>query len=428
MGNVLIFISLLISVLWMRYRKRSLDMATGLVVGNIFFALVPMVMTNMIGEIVAEGLPIRPFSHASLSLGFYVFLFSVALILADEWSRLIQVNWGRSATTFRPQPDPTFSEFRIAFVLATISLVIVFFNSGKLSGAHWAAHPETGFIGAVTSVLALSLRAYLFAIAIKTLRQRRAQTMLIMIVFAVLDIILTGNRISALYLVFAVLFSRAFSYQAILLGAVPGLPAGFLLAVLYPAFRGVVWNTFGGFSGFLVAFEYVWRNGLPTAFYLSNIYTMFEAANVVIFQYIFETFGRHHAFLDGQTVIVKPLTFFIPREIFPDKPLGLGTRLGTDIFGFDGLSLNSLLMGEFYANFGWFAPLFLFGVIGLVVTLLRCVRTFQDKHYQLALFLIAFSSWRHEFNYIFFSFIMLVLSINLVKLLARMRIRASDTT
>ena len=426
MGTVLIVISLLISVVWLRHRKRRLDMVAGLVVGNIFFALVPMLMVPLFGEIVAEGLPIEPFTYASPSFGLYVLMFSIAFILADELSRLLAANWRRPITIVRPPRDTTFSEFRYVFVFATISLLITFFNSGKLSGAHWAAHADTGIIGSILSVLALSLRSYLFAHAIIALREHRARTMLIMIVFTVLDIILTGNRITALYLAFAVFFSGAFSYKTLIPTTVIIFPVGFILAVFYPAFRGVVWSQFGGFSGFTEAFKYVWINGLPTAFDLSNIYKLFEGGNVVVFQYIFETFGHSHAFLYGETVIVKPLTFLIPRVIFPDKPLGLGTRLGNDIFGFQGLSLNSLMLGEFYANFGWLAPLAILVIISVVQTLLRGIHTFQEKQYQLSLFVIAFSSWRHEFNYIFFSFFLLAFVIKAIKFIVRVRIRVKQ--
>lgn len=401
-------------------------MVAGLVVGNVFFALVPMLMVPLFGEIVAEGLPIEPFSYASPLFGIYVLMFSIAFILADELSRSLAANWRRPVTSVRPPLDTTFTEFRYVFVFATVCLAITFFNSGKLSGAHWAAHADTGIIGSILSALALSLRSYLFAHAIIVLRNHRARTMLIMIIFTVLDIILTGNRITALYFALAVFFSGAFSYKTLILTTVIFLPVGFTFVVFYPAFRGVVWSQFGGFSGFAEALKYVWINGLPTAFDPSNIYKLFEGGNVAVFQYIFESYGHNHEFLYGETVIVKPLTFFIPREIFLDKPLGLGIRLGSDIFGFQGLSLNSLLIGEFYANFGWFGPLAILVIISVVMTLLRSSHAFQEKQYQLSLFVIAFASWRHEFNYIFFSFFLLAFVIKAIKLLVRVRIRVKQ--
>lgn len=427
MGTVFVVLSLLTSALWLRYRRQSLDMAAGLIAGNIFFALLPMLMAPVIGEIVAEGLPIEPFYYASPSFGLYVLLFSIAIIVADAWSQWIAANWRRPGTTFRSPPERIFSEFYYVFVLAMISLLITFFGSGKLEGAHWAAHAETGIIGAVVRVLAISLRAYVFALAIIALSQRRTATMALMIFFVVADIILTGNRISALYFFVAIICSRAFSYKKIIIVTALLSPGLLLFAVLYPAFRGVVWSQFGGFDGFSEAAGYVWRNGLPTVFDLSNIYVFFEAGNVVIFQYIFETFGHRHAFLDGETVVVKPLTFFIPREIFPEKPLGLGTRLGIDIFGIDGLSLNSLLMGEFYANFGWLAPLLLLVIMSLMLILLRSIHRLQGKQYKLASFILAFSAWRHEFNYIFFGFTMLVLVIIFTTILVRARFRVGHS-
>ncbi|WP_435988421.1 hypothetical protein [Sulfitobacter sp. SH24] len=419
MGTIYIILSLVISISWLALRNKLLDLGAGLVAGNIFFALIPMTLAPYLGEIVAEGLAIDPFISASPSLGLYAFLFSVSIVLATEVSRMVKPRRVSARGSAEGSRAPNAGEFRTVFLYATGCLIIVFISSGKLSGAHWAAHADAGFIGALVGLFALSFRAYIFAISIAVMRSDPKKVMVLLIVFTALDVVLTGNRITVLYLVFAVLFSGAFGSVTLAIMAVTAAPPAYFLAVLYPAFRGVVWSQFGGFSGFEAAFWYVWHNGAPASFEMSGLYALFEAANVVIFQYIFETFGRTHEFLNGETVVVKPLTFFIPRELWPSKPLGLGTRLGVDVFGVYGLSLNSLLMGEFYANFGWFAPVMMFLLTAVLSVLSNGNKALQDPRYQLTAFILAFSAWRHEFNYIVFGFIVAFFVIGITRKMAK---------
>jgi hypothetical protein len=71
-----------------------------------------------------------------------------------------------------------------------------------------------------------------------------------------------------------------------------------------------------------------------------------------------EIFPRLEPFKHGRTLLVTVLGF-IPRAIWPDKPIGLGKELTryTDgvFYSLDsGHSVTPTLLGDFYVNFGWF--------------------------------------------------------------------------
>ena len=415
MGSFFVILALGMSFVWLGRQGQNPEFLSGIVIGNIYFALVPMTLTLVLGEIVAEGLPIEPFRSASVSVGAYVLLFTAAILGAAS------ISVPKHIKTLNN--EPTKGEFLFVFAVSLMMLIIVFFNSGKLSGSHWAAHHEGGFIGSVVAVVSLSLRAYLYALATALFRHHLRTTLFVALIYTVLDIVLTGNRISVLYLILAMYFSGGFSKFAWTLMCVVLSPAVLFLSSLYPAFRGVVWSQFGGFSGFLDALYYVSDVNFSPKYAISIVYNLFEASNVAVFQYIFREFGKLHPFIYGETVLVKPLTFFIPREIWDDKPLGLGTRIGNDIFGIDGLSLNSLMYGEFYANFGWFAPLVAFVLLVVLATVLRGSGMYRDPRHRLALFILGFSAWRHEFNYIVFSFASLLVVIYLSRWLFRVKFK-----
>lgn len=418
MGYVYILLSISLSALWLLRRREKIDLASGIVVGNIFFALIPMLLTLVLGPIDSEGLPLADFYGPSPQLGIFVFFFSIALLMGGSVSSYSR---RRRAGGVPPASSamPTALEFQWIWLISTLVLTIFFLNSGKLSGNHWADHADSGFVGSIVGLIFISLRAYIYALAILVFPISRNRTFLLLAIFTIFDVVLTGNRISVLYFIFAITMSRAFRIYAIALVGVLMAPLAYFLAVLYPVFRGVVWSQFGGFSGFGKAFWHAWNNAASEALDWTKIYRLFESYNVVVFQYIFETFGKRHEFLNGETVILKPMVFFVPRQIWPEKPISLNVQVGQGIFGIEGLSLNTLLLGEFFANFGWYAPFVILILISIVTIWLQGFRIFSDVRFHSAAFILAVSSWRHEFNYFVYGFCTLALIIFLTKFARR---------
>lgn len=375
------------------WRERRFSVHDGFVLGGLYFFLIPSLLTLALGPIEAEGLPIASFSGERLDIA----VFATACILPLLYFSLL-----------KPSPiDETtqvgIGKLRFYFLIAAATTIFVFILSGKSEGKHWADSSTTDSLTAnLLSVLLLVLRTYIFSLGMVVLRETR-KGVGYLVIYTAIDVFLTGNRIAALYLAASIIFSRAYSLKTLALpAALLALPTTLFLS-LYPAFRGVLWSEFGGFSGVWDAAIYVFKNQELKSFDPKFIWYFFEAANTCVFQHLYDTYGHAIDLLDGATVLVKPLSLFVPRELWPDKPEGLGIRLGPALLGIDGLSLNSLLLGEFWVNFGWAAPLGIVATMTLAYIAYTYTKILQRKDLVCFGFLLGFASWRHEFNYFVFS-------------------------
>jgi len=72
----------------------------------------------------------------------------------------------------------------------------------------------------------------------------------------------------------------------------------------------------------------------------------------------------------GLNIIVYPAVNFVPRSLWPEKPIGLGRRIMFDIYGapsYTSVSFAPGLLGEFYADFGYFGILVFGSLFGLIL-------------------------------------------------------------
>lgn len=374
------------------WKVRQFTVHDGFILGGLYFFLLPGLLTAIIGPIEAEGLPIASFTGERLDIAIYATLCILILVAY--------------ALIHPPIESPGHihaGHFKFYFWTALVITVMVFFISGKSEGKHWADSSTTdGIIPNTLSVILLVLRTYIFSLGIVVLKKFKP-ALYYLIVYAFIDIFLTGNRIAALYLAVSVIFSGAYPAKRLMLPAIVLSLPTILFLSMYPAFRGVLWSEFGGFSGVSSAAVYVYKNFDFSTLNGRFIWYFFEAANTSVFQHLFDTYGQTRDLIDGATVLIKPLSLFIPREIWPDKPEGLGIRLGPDILGIEGLSLNSLLLGEFWVNFGWVAPIAIAAVMLIIFGAQRFITILRREDIARFGFLLGFASWRHEFNYFVFS-------------------------
>lgn len=374
------------------WQSRRFSVHDGFVLGGLYFFLMPVLLTAVMGPIEAEGLPVAAFTGRRLDIAIFAALCTLPMLAYAMLPALDEI-----------RPHMGMGKLKFYFWLSMLTIGVVFILSGKSEGRHWADSATTDSpIANVMSVVLLVMRTYMFAVGALVMRQNR-QALAYLLIYTLVDIFLTGNRISALYLAVTVLLSGAFSIRKLMLPALLLSGPAVLFLSLYPAFRGVLWSEFGGFSGVWQAALYVTSTYDFSSLSDKFIWYFFEAANTNVFQYLFDTYGHARDLLDGDTVLVKPLSLFIPRELWPDKPEGLGIRLGPEIAGVQGLSLNSLLLGEFWVNFGWFAPLAVVSVMLLVYALYRWGPLLRRSDIARFGFLLGFASWRHEFNYFVFS-------------------------
>jgi len=87
--------------------------------------------------------------------------------------------------------------------------------------------------------------------------------------------------------------------------------------------------------------------------YVNSVAGPFAIASLV-----WEVFPDQEPFRHGQTLLVTLLAF-IPRAVWPDKPIGIGKELTRYLIGphyeeFQGFSVAPTVVADFYLNFGWF--------------------------------------------------------------------------
>ena len=83
----------------------------------------------------------------------------------------------------------------------------------------------------------------------------------------------------------------------------------------------------------------------------------------------------------GTTIFFHPFLFFIPRLIFPDKPLSLAVQFVNDIDSTMGYAYSPVT--EFFVNFGFIGPFFGFLIIGLIISK---IQSFRDQRLNFVIF------------------------------------------
>ena len=403
-------------IIYKKYKKHAIDMWLGLYIGFLFFVLMPILFSFFIGDIRAVGLRIDIFNNQSMAMSLYIFLFLFGIMTAEMITKSLKKSFN---TEQNKNMEKYFNEKSFNYILyfTFFTLFFTFYISGKLSGNHWADVNIQGSWHTFILSFNLSMRLTLFAIALYLSDKKNYNK--ILFIFVIVDVFTTGNRISVLYYLIFFILANKLKFKDLLLVILASVPL-FLFISMYPIFRGVLWSNYQNIYSIADVFFQVIDNA-SYEFHSDMIFNVFEASNLAVFQYVFNTFGHALDFNYGETVFLKPATIIIPRSIWVDKPHGIGAMLGYMISGNPKLSLNTLLLGEYWINFGWYSYIFitinfvwLFILIALIKKSLHLLHlNIQNKIIDMIAFFIFFSSWRHETNYIYLTLGISLLSLSL---------------
>jgi hypothetical protein len=391
------------------FATRRLDFVGGAVLGYGLFVGGPCLQLLLFGEVRDRDLGLSGVAiETSLELVSYLVLGGLAAISLLFLPKPIA----------KPHRTDSIGELRSYLVAhATTYLVLaitVFWMSGKHSGGHWMESNRDmyaqGFLPSVIGNFYNVLRVCLPAVVLWTLLRGAIGYrifLLTLIGFCAFDLVVASNRIVVLFALIAMVIGCwATKRRAHLLWM------GFLLPVLlqfnsaFPVVRGMMWNEGASFGqvadAVLAAKDSENRErGLERV-----VGSAFESSSLLVTQYVMDTYGRSNALLYGETMFLKPIAFFLPRAVFPYKPEGLNTRIGWAVRGNDVLSLNSTLLGEAYANFGWLGPFF-FLLFCAGFSLLARTALFPLLHVEF--FFVAIAAWRFEYSFaVIGAFVLLV--------------------
>lgn len=259
----------------------------------------------------------------------------------------------------------------------------------------------------------------------KTLRIGGADLAYFIIVFALMAWRLVPTKLARLYAFFLIItelsvlqgeFTRTYIGQVIIIIILyihyfhkkfklwHGLFLGTMIVpvmILYGTWRNVeYWNTTNIDKNFINLIEYAYNYFLSISDGKKEIYLLTIALDFPVtyegFNNVMAYVPRYVDHLWGATY-AKILAWPIPRSIWPDKPLSMGVRY---LFEFEGAlfettySVGSLLVGEFYWNFGWLGIVAGMLLVGMIVKhMAERTRTYIQNEYSFA----CYATWMLTF-------------------------------
>lgn len=118
------------------------------------------------------------------------------------------------------------------------------------------------------------------------------------------------------------------------------------------------------------------------------------------------------SFYYGSTIFIYPLLYFIPRAIFPLKPVSLAVQFVVDIGSSMGYAYSPVT--EFFVNFGIFGPFFCFFILGMLISK---AQGYKDQRIIFVLFTMIPDFCRGEIGTFFYQFFFVSLFVIIIPVL-----------
>ncbi len=292
-------------------------------------------------------------SNIKSSLLLIAYLLSLIIYL---YFNLFQPTKIEREKNFRPK-------IKLYLAIYLTTFIIILIGSGLLKGGNWYDNRNNFFEGsgslAVLTGFVLNASKLLIIVSFFYLREKNKISWLrflfYILSFTFLDMIFSGNRIYFFLSIVIISLNLLKKYPAKTILAFPLLiPLGFYLGYFVSIFRHIRGPLF--------------EHGMPTRqiFFasldraimldppkpISFILNISESVNVNV---IYDIFNKYDELLYGSTYL-KTIFFYIPRSIWPDKPLSITTITGNY---FESSSLVTTIIGEMYMNFSYFGIIIL---------------------------------------------------------------------
>ncbi len=348
--------------------KKGFTFSLGILFGVLYFIFIPLsifISTNVLEISIMDfsstnlvDIVLEDNIHESLILIGYLYSILVFIYFSEFHNDKVPL-----------KPKPSLLHWKSYFILALLAGLFIFIAAGIHQGGNWYVSREVFFKegGSLALVLAFSYIALkiIFMASILTAYENReinfVKFIMVILLFAIIDIVLTGNRIYVFVLIAAIVINLIIHYKfKILLFGLFVIPFGYMLSI-YRHMRGGLFT-----------------EGIPS---LNNIIDMISKAiekdppridtfllgisESVNFNVLYEVFNyiTFNNALWGETFL-KSFTFIIPRSLWPDKPLSI-TQFAGEWFAPESehLSLVTTIIGEVHANF------YLFGIVLLPIIL-----------------------------------------------------------
>ena len=418
---VIAIISLIAVLVEFRIRNlrlaNNLNLFDGMFFGGCIFVVVPIILTFFIGPISIPDFDIN-YSY-NWSKDIETTLYALISVLCFG---VVSLSKQGTRTVFLSKRIPQYCKnyLLLSFILYSVSEIIFFIASGKSEGnAHWYNTNAATFqknslyvlLAQFHNVGRVIIPAIFIYLEIKSpFKQIFRLHFAFSAILILIELGLSGNRIVMMFILVSfllpfILQKRVKSIGYLILFAIPLVA----IAQIWPQFRGLIWTEKISFERIGQVLTTSVETASQSNFTGNNnpLLVATEGSNLVVLNYTLHKYQRTSDFLFGETIIVKSLGTFIPKSVWKNKPEGVGSRIGEEISDYNGLVLNTTIIGEAWANFGVLGIpiiLMLLYLIDLPFSQLQ-FRTF----FSTIMFMAGIASWRFDFSFLVVSIIIITL-------------------
>lgn len=328
---------------------KRLDFLDGILIGQLYYIAVAMVFFLAKGSAKIADLDIT--YHPYVDLETTAVIISGMILLS-----LLRIVVPRVRKSSADTSDP--STFQYVVILYISFSIVSFQMSGLGAGGHWqdnireslSGNPAFVYIKSASNVF----RNVVFGALIYEHSRSKITTshaIICGLLLSVFDLFLTFNRITAVYF----LISLAFILRGTLARVVLAISAFIILpsaSLLWPMFRGLATTQGYNYDSFQSAANIASSHDTANTID-ETLNSVLESSNIIILDWIVKNIGTPSLPFLGGDMFVRGITVLVPRQLWPNRPSSFGVQIGETVARVPGLSLNSTIYGESFANFGW---------------------------------------------------------------------------
>jgi oligosaccharide repeat unit polymerase len=392
---------LLLSILLISYGRifsKVIKNAAGLtpllgwLVGLAFFVLAPLTVITLNGGYVLPSVADVGESWGAIDLTKAMFLLPYLVVWSCMMSVCLVIGMFHPVAREKTVAEHSFSPTQLErVILITMGLtvvnwaVLVWLAGGvdEFLISHWQRRVDElvdrygdifvlfDHLALANQIVFVSASALYTSIGLKNRDIKWSFTSLV-ILFFLLEMVLTGNRMYfAIYLLAFLTSCLLFGRKKILVSMLAVSPALALAFSAWAFVRGNLMMIPDSFTGY-VDDDYSERR-------VTAVMDAFDGMGALLLLNVIHDFGERYNYLHGITYS-RAATSLIPRKIYPHKPQNFTAMLAEKYLPYVDTSVSATAIGEMYANFGALT-LFLFPLLTLgVMVLSRWAIRKENKH------------------------------------------------
>jgi len=372
----LIFISLTIILLTLGlcYSSKLIHINTflfGIFLGILYFIYIPLLVWFINGPMHVLAFPnfyLADIDNYERSLC-YLLLYLIEFFLIFFFVKILHKSTAKKLVK-RVYFAREIKLYYSAIVLYLVINIIILTICGSFDRGHWYKSREilsTRYheIGILLSFMIWGLRLLIISYTFEFLERKKISNFMafvLMIVMCLFELRFVGNRIVILMfgMMGLVFICRTYGILLCLLTICCSLPFAMMIAI-YQGIRHLLFKD--NISAIMMQWFDYGQYLISSGRLLEVFLTIFEYVDFTVLLKVLNDVGNHIEPIYGLTLI-KAVTWYVPRAIWPDKPLPFTILLGKTYMPGTGIALVGLLLGEIHFNFGEFGfvifPIFLF--------------------------------------------------------------------